>query len=162
MAKKTYDLLFKLLLIGDSGVGKTCILFRFSDDAFTTTFLSTIGEEFFFSSFFLFSFFFIYISNSLVISIFKRHVLHANTHLYLLLRIVTMRSKQMPKAIHRLTIILYHTYVYIIYVQKQLIYTFLKGKPQIQKKPHFIGYIHTCIIQSLDTLYNSNHKQLKI
>lgn len=44
MAKKTYDLLFKLLLIGDSGVGKTCILFRFSDDAFTTTFISTIGE----------------------------------------------------------------------------------------------------------------------
>lgn len=44
MAKKTYDLLFKLLLIGDSGVGKTCILFRFSDDAFNTTFISTIGE----------------------------------------------------------------------------------------------------------------------
>lgn len=44
MAKKTYDLLFKLLLIGDSGVGKTCILFRFSDDAFTTTFISTIGK----------------------------------------------------------------------------------------------------------------------
>ncbi|CAG2121814.1 unnamed protein product, partial [Medioppia subpectinata] len=31
-----------LLLIGDSGVGKTCILFRFSDDAFNTTFISTI------------------------------------------------------------------------------------------------------------------------
>lgn len=46
MAKKTYDLLFKLLLIGDSGVGKTCILFRFSDDAFTTTFISTIGNLF--------------------------------------------------------------------------------------------------------------------
>lgn len=45
MAKKTYDLLFKLLLIGDSGVGKTCILFRFSDDAFTSTFISTIGES---------------------------------------------------------------------------------------------------------------------
>ncbi|CAL4091001.1 unnamed protein product, partial [Meganyctiphanes norvegica] len=44
MAKKTYDLLFKLLLIGDSGVGKTCILFRFSDDAFNTTFISTIGH----------------------------------------------------------------------------------------------------------------------
>lgn len=44
MAKKTYDLLFKLLLIGDSGVGKTCVLFRFSDDAFNTTFISTIGE----------------------------------------------------------------------------------------------------------------------
>uniref|UniRef100_A0A8C9NUY2 small monomeric GTPase n=1 Tax=Serinus canaria TaxID=9135 RepID=A0A8C9NUY2_SERCA len=26
---KTYDYLFKLLLIGDSGVGKTCLLFRF-------------------------------------------------------------------------------------------------------------------------------------
>jgi len=45
MAKKTYDLLFKLLLIGDSGVGKTCILFRFSDDAFSTTFISTIGKR---------------------------------------------------------------------------------------------------------------------
>ena len=45
MAKKTYDLLFKLLLIGDSGVGKTCILFRFSDDAFNTTFISTIGNN---------------------------------------------------------------------------------------------------------------------
>ncbi|KAG7283014.1 hypothetical protein CRUP_012907 [Coryphaenoides rupestris] len=45
MAKKTYDLLFKLLLIGDSGVGKTCVLFRFSDDAFNTTFISTIGKS---------------------------------------------------------------------------------------------------------------------
>lgn len=43
MAKKQYDLLFKLLLIGDSGVGKTCVLYRFSDDAFNTTFISTIG-----------------------------------------------------------------------------------------------------------------------
>lgn len=40
---KTYDYLFKLLLIGDSGVGKTCVLFRFSEDAFNTTFISTIG-----------------------------------------------------------------------------------------------------------------------
>jgi len=46
MAKKQYDLLFKLLLIGDSGVGKTCILFRFSEDAFNTTFISTIGIDF--------------------------------------------------------------------------------------------------------------------
>jgi len=46
MAKKSYDLLFKLLLIGDSGVGKTCILFRFSEDAFNTTFISTIGIDF--------------------------------------------------------------------------------------------------------------------
>jgi GTPase SAR1 family protein len=42
---KTYDYLFKLLLIGDSGVGKTCVLFRFSEDAFNATFISTIGER---------------------------------------------------------------------------------------------------------------------
>lgn len=42
---KTYDYLFKLLLIGDSGVGKTCLLFRFSEDSFNTTFISTIGEH---------------------------------------------------------------------------------------------------------------------
>ncbi|CAG5130793.1 unnamed protein product, partial [Candidula unifasciata] len=41
---KTYDYLFKLLLIGDSAVGKTCILFRFSEDAFNSTFISTIGK----------------------------------------------------------------------------------------------------------------------
>ena len=43
---KTYDYLFKLLLIGDSGVGKTCVLFRFSEDAFNATFISTIGESY--------------------------------------------------------------------------------------------------------------------
>ena len=45
-ANKQYDYLLKFLLIGDSGVGKTCILFRFSDDAFNTTFISTIGIDF--------------------------------------------------------------------------------------------------------------------
>ena len=43
---KTYDFLFKLLLIGDSGVGKTCILVRFSEDAFNSTFISTIGMHY--------------------------------------------------------------------------------------------------------------------
>eukprot|EP00045_Choanoeca_perplexa_P001920 m.22340 g.22340 ORF g.22340 m.22340 type:complete len:206 (+) comp11234_c0_seq1:162-779(+) len=43
---KAYDYLFKLLLIGDSGVGKTCVLFRFSEDAFNSTFISTIGIDF--------------------------------------------------------------------------------------------------------------------
>lgn len=57
MSKKNYDLLFKLLLIGDSGVGKTCILFRFSDDAFQTTFISTIGL---FNFLYLFDCIFIY------------------------------------------------------------------------------------------------------
>lgn len=46
MAKKAYDYLFKLLLIGDSGVGKTCLLVRFSDDAYNNTFISTIGIDF--------------------------------------------------------------------------------------------------------------------
>ena len=40
-----YDMLFKLLLIGDSGVGKTCILFRYADDTFKTTFIATIGKS---------------------------------------------------------------------------------------------------------------------
>ncbi|CAD5111737.1 DgyrCDS1022 [Dimorphilus gyrociliatus] len=43
---RSYDYLFKLLLIGDSGVGKTCVLFRFSEDAFNATFISTIGIDF--------------------------------------------------------------------------------------------------------------------
>lgn len=53
---KTYDYLFKLLLIGDSGVGKTCILFRFSEDAFNTTFISTIGIIFFFEKYLFYCF----------------------------------------------------------------------------------------------------------
>jgi len=44
--RKPYDHLFKLLLIGDSGVGKTCIIFRFTDNAFSSTFISTIGIDF--------------------------------------------------------------------------------------------------------------------
>jgi len=46
MAKKSYDFLFKLLLIGDSSVGKTAILLRFSDDSFSPNFISTIGIDF--------------------------------------------------------------------------------------------------------------------
>ena len=41
-----YDLLVKLLLIGDSGVGKSAILMRFADDSFTQSFITTIGIDF--------------------------------------------------------------------------------------------------------------------
>ena len=34
---KAYDHLFKLLLIGDSGVGKTCLIIRFAEDNFNNT-----------------------------------------------------------------------------------------------------------------------------
>lgn len=42
----SYDYLVKLLLIGDSGVGKSCLLLRFSDDSFTPSFITTIGIDF--------------------------------------------------------------------------------------------------------------------
>jgi len=45
-ARSDYDYLIKLLLIGDSGVGKSCLLLRFSDDTFTTSFITTIGIDF--------------------------------------------------------------------------------------------------------------------
>jgi len=41
-----YDYLIKMLLIGDSGVGKSCLLLRFSDDSFTPSFITTIGIDF--------------------------------------------------------------------------------------------------------------------
>ncbi|OBS83291.1 hypothetical protein A6R68_22709 [Neotoma lepida] len=40
---KAYDHLFKLLLIGDSGVGKTCLIIRFAEDNFNSTYISTIA-----------------------------------------------------------------------------------------------------------------------
>ena len=36
----------KVLLIGDSGVGKSCILLRYSDDSFSSSYVTTIGIDF--------------------------------------------------------------------------------------------------------------------
>ena len=44
--RQQYDFLIKLLLIGDSGVGKSCLLLRFSEDSFTTSYITPIGIDF--------------------------------------------------------------------------------------------------------------------
>ncbi|XP_037318938.1 ras-related protein Rab-26 [Pungitius pungitius] len=42
-----YDVAFKVMLVGDSGVGKTCLLVRFKDGAFLAgSFISTVGIDF--------------------------------------------------------------------------------------------------------------------
>jgi len=43
---KTYDFLFKLLLIGDSDVGKTDILLRFFDDGYSAVLATRLGLHF--------------------------------------------------------------------------------------------------------------------
>ena len=44
--KKDYDYIFKIVLIGDTCVGKSCILVRFSDDVFVENYVTTIGVDF--------------------------------------------------------------------------------------------------------------------
>lgn len=46
MSRGEYDYLCKVILVGESGAGKTSVLGRFTDDVFTESFLSTIGVDF--------------------------------------------------------------------------------------------------------------------
>jgi Ras-related protein Rab-1A len=43
---KEYDYIFKIVLIGDTSVGKSSLLVRFSDDQFSETYVTTIGVDF--------------------------------------------------------------------------------------------------------------------
>ena len=38
---------YKILVLGDSNVGKTCIVHRFCDERYYDTYISTIGKYFF-------------------------------------------------------------------------------------------------------------------
>ena len=40
------DYIFKIVLIGDTSVGKSCLLTRFADDQFTDNYVTTIGVDF--------------------------------------------------------------------------------------------------------------------
>jgi len=41
-----YDYLFKFLALGNSGVGKTCLLHQYADGRFNSKFVSTVGIDF--------------------------------------------------------------------------------------------------------------------
>ena len=43
---ENYDEILKLLLVGESGVGKTCILKKFVSNEFSNSHLSTIAIDF--------------------------------------------------------------------------------------------------------------------
>ncbi|KAK3561937.1 hypothetical protein QTP86_019060, partial [Hemibagrus guttatus] len=43
---QNFDYMFKLLIIGNSSVGKTSFLFRYADDSFSNSFVSTVGIDF--------------------------------------------------------------------------------------------------------------------
>lgn len=45
-AMRQFDYAFKVLLVGDSNVGKTCLVMRYCDNSFTSTFMTTIGIDF--------------------------------------------------------------------------------------------------------------------
>ena len=44
--QNSHDIHIKLLMLGDTGVGKTCLLVRYAYDSFSPTFITTIGIDF--------------------------------------------------------------------------------------------------------------------
>ncbi len=43
--RDTLENYFKILIIGESGVGKTCLCLRFSEDVFEDRHIATIGTK---------------------------------------------------------------------------------------------------------------------
>lgn len=43
---KEYDYFFKLVIVGNTAVGKSALLLRFSDDTFSDSYMTTIGVDF--------------------------------------------------------------------------------------------------------------------
>lgn len=41
-----YDVLLKIVVLGDSAVGKSAVIRRFADDVYEPTYISTIGVDF--------------------------------------------------------------------------------------------------------------------
>lgn len=46
MGDDSFDLHIKLLMLGDTGVGKTCLLLKYVQNSFSPTFITTIGIDF--------------------------------------------------------------------------------------------------------------------
>ena len=46
LMNQEYDHLFKVLLLGDSGTGKSSLILRYTEDTFNSTLVSSIGVDF--------------------------------------------------------------------------------------------------------------------
>jgi Ras-related protein Rab-1A len=46
MVSSSNDIIYKILLLGDSSVGKTCLLLRYVEDTYTANHISTIGVDY--------------------------------------------------------------------------------------------------------------------
>ena len=44
MSNRKFDYLVKMIIIGDSGVGKTCLLVKYTQEKFTNSHICTLGK----------------------------------------------------------------------------------------------------------------------